>query len=92
LEITIKFLISQKNVTVYSGRTLLSIAREHRIPIMSPCGGNALCGGCKVKIVEGNDIMDVSAEEYNRLSDEQIEEGYRLACSYIVMNNITVEA
>jgi ferredoxin len=90
--ITVKFTKSNKEIQVYSGRTLLSIAREHRIPIMSPCGGNALCGGCKVRIVEGNDKMDVSAEEYNKLSDEQIENDYRLSCSYIVMNDIVVEA
>jgi ferredoxin len=89
--ITVKFIRSNKEVQVYPGRTLLSIARENRIPIMSPCGGNALCGGCKVRIVEGNDIMDVSAEEYNKLTDEQIEDNYRLACSYIVLNDITVD-
>jgi ferredoxin len=92
LYITIKFMKSQKEVQVYPGRTLLSIAREYRIPIMSPCGGNALCGGCRVRIIEGNDRMDVSAEEYNKLTDEQIEEDYRLSCSYIVVNDITVEA
>jgi uncharacterized 2Fe-2S/4Fe-4S cluster protein (DUF4445 family) len=92
VHIKVKFIKSGKEVETYPGKTLLSIARENRIPIPSPCGGNALCGGCKVRVTEGNDLMDVSAEEYNKLSDEQIEDFFRLACSYIVMNDITVEA
>ncbi len=75
---------------MFPGQTLLSIAREHGVRIPSPCGGNALCGGCRVKILEGNDTFDVSAEEYNKLSDEQIEANYRLACSFIPYNDITV--
>lgn len=89
--IKVRFLRSNKEIEVYPGRTLLSIAREYRIPIMSPCGGNALCGGCKVRILRGNDKMDVSAEEYNKLTDEQIENDYRLSCSYIVMGDIEVD-
>lgn len=90
--ITVYFKKSDKVVKTYPGRTLLEIARENKIPILSPCGGNALCGGCRVKVIKGNDIMDVSAEEYNKLSDEQIENNYRLSCSFIPYNNITVDA
>lgn len=90
--ITIKFLKSNKEVEVFTGRTLLSIARENNIKIPSPCGGNALCGGCRVRVIEGNDILDVSAEEYNKLSDEQINDNYRLSCSFIPYGDISVEA
>jgi len=89
--ITIKFIKSDKEVTVYPGRTLLSIARENKIRIPSPCGGNALCGGCRVKIIKGNDTFDISAEEYNKLTDDEIEDNWRLSCSYIPYNDITVE-
>lgn len=92
MQITIGFLKSNESIKTYTGKTLLSIARENKIRIMSPCGGNALCGGCKVKVIRGNDILDVSAEEYNKLSDEEINDNYRLACSYIPNNDISVEA
>lgn len=90
--ITIKFTKSNKEVQVFPGRSLLSIAREHKVRILSPCGGNALCGGCRVRVIEGNDTMDVSAEEYNKLTDEQIEDNFRLACSFIPYSDITVDA
>lgn len=92
MQIKIEFLKSNKIIKTYPGKTLLSIARENKIRIMSPCGGNALCGGCKVKVIRGNDILDVSAEEYNKLNDEEINDNYRLACSYIPNNDISVEA
>jgi len=91
MEITIKFTKSNKIVKTYPGRPLLYIARDNGIRIPSPCGGNALCGGCRVKVIEGNDTFDVSAEEYNKLTDEQIENNYRLACSFIPYDDITVD-
>ncbi|MBS4539100.1 2Fe-2S iron-sulfur cluster binding domain-containing protein [Clostridium sp. D2Q-11] len=92
MHITINFKRSGKVVKTYPGYTLLQIARANKIPILSPCGGNALCGGCRVKVLEGNDIMDVSAEEYNRLSDEQIGDDWRLSCSFIPHGDIVVDA
>lgn len=90
--VKIYFRKSNRTIEVYSGRTLLSIAKENDIFIPSPCGGNARCGGCRTKVLKGNDLEDISAEEYLKLSDEQIESGYRLACSYIVKEDIEVEA
>ncbi|MTI47487.1 2Fe-2S iron-sulfur cluster-binding protein [Sporosalibacterium faouarense] len=89
--ITIKFLKSSKTIEVFPGNTLLAIARENDIRIPSPCGGNALCGGCRVRVVEGNDPQDVSAEEYNKLTDDQIANNWRLACSFIPYYNISVD-
>lgn len=90
--INIEFKKSGKTVRTYPGYTLLQIARANKIPILSPCGGNALCGGCRVKVIEVNDIIDVSAEEYNKLSDEQIEDNWRLSCSFIPYKDIVVDA
>ena len=90
--ITISFKKSNKIVKAFPGRSHLYVARENDIRIPSPCGGNSLCGGCRIRIIEGNDKIDVSAEEYNKLTDEQIEENWRLACSFIPYSNITVEA
>lgn len=35
--------------------------------------------------------MDVSGEEHNLLSEDEIEENWRLACAYMVHNDIDVE-
>ncbi|MCC5912162.1 MAG: 2Fe-2S iron-sulfur cluster binding domain-containing protein [Clostridiaceae bacterium] len=89
--VKIHFKKSNKVIEVFPGNTLLHIAKENDIFMPSPCGGNARCGGCRVKIFEGNDLEDISAEEYLKLSDEKIQEGYRLACSYIVKEDIVVD-
>ncbi|PAB57028.1 2Fe-2S iron-sulfur cluster-binding protein [Anaeromicrobium sediminis] len=90
--IKITFSKSNKTIETIPGSTLLQMARDNNIFIPSPCGGNAICGGCRVRVTKGNDLMDVSAEEYNKLSDEQIEDNWRLACSYIPREDIVVEA
>ncbi|HUO28061.1 MAG TPA: 2Fe-2S iron-sulfur cluster-binding protein, partial [Bryobacteraceae bacterium] len=43
-----------------------------------PCGGESGCGGCKVRVLEG----DVPATALMRdvLGDREIRDGWRLAC------------
>ncbi|MCT4593604.1 MAG: 2Fe-2S iron-sulfur cluster-binding protein [Anaeromicrobium sp.] len=89
--IKITFSKSNKIIDTIPGSTLLQILRHNNIFIPSPCGGNALCGGCRVKITKGNDLMDISAEEYDKLSDEEIKRNFRLSCSYIPKEDIIVE-
>lgn len=85
MEITIKFSKSEKIVKAYLGRPLLYIARDNGIKIPSPCGG------CRVKVIEGNDIFDISEEEYNKMTDEQIESNWRLSCSFIPHSDINID-
>lgn len=89
----VKIHFKRKNeaIEVFTGNTLLSIAKEHNIFIPSPCGGNARCGGCRVRLLKGIDLEDISAEEYLKLNDEEIQEGFRLACSFIVKEDIEVD-
>ncbi|SDK21019.1 2Fe-2S iron-sulfur cluster-binding protein [Natronincola ferrireducens] len=89
--VKIHFKKSNKTIEVFPGNTLLSVARDHHIFIPSPCGGNARCGGCRIRVLQGKDLEDISAEEYLKLSDEQIEKGFRLACSYVIKEDIEVD-
>jgi len=43
-----------------------------------PCGGLGTCGGCRVQILEGQ--IQPTAEEVAVLSEEDIRDGWRLAC------------
>lgn len=88
----INFEQSDVQVENFAGETLLNIALDHGINIEHGCGGNAVCGTCRVRITAGNDKDDITAEEYDILEEDEIEKDVRLACCYIVNNDITVEA
>lgn len=75
------------HVEVEEGRSLLSVLLESGIPISTECGGKGTCGKCRVKIdppVFPNDL------DRDHLSQNDLEKGYRLACSQTVDQALTV--
>lgn len=54
-----------------------------------PCGGNAICEGCKIKVLSGN--LPLTPEQENILSRKDVEEGWRLACRCRADGDITLE-
>lgn len=85
--VKIKFTPSNKEIEAAEGENLLEIARKAEIFIDAPCNGNGVCGKCKVKIIQGN----VHTEKGGHISDEEWNEGYVLACTSKIFENITVE-
>ena len=43
-----------------------------------PCGGESACGGCKVRVLQGD--VPVTAAMRDALSEDEIRQGWRLAC------------
>lgn len=83
----ITFFPDHKTVSAENGSTILDAAREAGIYIQSVCGGEGVCGKCRVKVVKGN----VKAEPTGFLKQEEIDQGYVLACATKVFENIEVE-
>ncbi|MCK4378472.1 MAG: 2Fe-2S iron-sulfur cluster binding domain-containing protein, partial [Deltaproteobacteria bacterium] len=74
-------------VDVYRhGENLLRVAMAAGVHINASCGGNGTCGKCKVIIDKGK----VESEHSEKLSDEQWQQGYRLACRTKVIDNLTI--
>lgn len=48
--------------------------------VQSPCGGNHVCGKCRVRILEGN--LPITALERKHIQDEDLQKGIRLACEH----------
>ncbi|MBW1646109.1 MAG: DUF4445 domain-containing protein, partial [Deltaproteobacteria bacterium] len=81
------FLPDQITVDVYRhGENLLRVAMAAGVHINASCGGNGTCGKCKVIIEKGQ----VESEKTPKISDEQWEHGYRLACRTKVVDDLTV--
>ena len=54
-----------------------------------PCGGESACGGCKVRVLEGE--VPVTATMREALGEEEIREGWRLACCASAAARVVVE-
>jgi len=70
-----------KRVEPIEGRTLLEAASDAGINIRSICGGEGLCGKCRVIVREGGQNLSLPTEAEKRaLSREDLDNGFRLAC------------
>ncbi|MFH1753881.1 MAG: ASKHA domain-containing protein [Candidatus Omnitrophota bacterium] len=76
-----------KKVQVKKGANLLSAAVQAGIYIHSSCGGDGVCGRCKVIIKEG----DFRTEPTGRISQDERSKGHVLACLTSVQGNLVVE-
>jgi uncharacterized 2Fe-2S/4Fe-4S cluster protein (DUF4445 family) len=67
--------------------TLLEAAKSAGVDLASSCGGDGLCGKCRVIVRQGN----VTAQPTSLLTREEIRRGYALACETQVAGDVEVE-
>ncbi|MBW2564686.1 MAG: 2Fe-2S iron-sulfur cluster binding domain-containing protein, partial [Deltaproteobacteria bacterium] len=82
----ILFLPHNQNITVPDGETLIRAAMEAGVHINASCGGEGVCGKCRVIIEEGS-VEEGITEKLNK---EDLEKGYRLACKAVIRGDIAV--
>ena len=75
-----------KSIEVEKGADLLQAAVASGININSSCGGEGICGRCKVVIKKGA----FRTEPTGRISHEERKKGYVLACLTTVEGNLEV--
>ncbi len=83
----VDFLPDQKSCEVERGTSLLKAAHLAGAHINASCGGIGTCGQCKVFIEKG----EYSSRRSEKLTDEEWEKGYRLACQTEVQGNLVVK-
>ncbi|MCP4185970.1 MAG: DUF4445 domain-containing protein [Gammaproteobacteria bacterium] len=66
-------------LVVEAGSSVLDVARQNDIDIVSTCGARGRCRSCRIKLVEGT-VTEPSVADHSQLSKDEIIEGYRLAC------------
>jgi uncharacterized 2Fe-2S/4Fe-4S cluster protein (DUF4445 family) len=89
--IIIKFYPDKKEITVKRSTSLLDSARRAGVKLESLCGGEGICGKCKVVIEKGTrNLSKLTNVEKSKLSDKEISRGYRLACCSLANGNLTV--
>ena len=88
-EVQITFRPSGRTVHVLAGTRLQEAAADVDLVLDSPCGGEGVCGKCRV-IVSG-ETPEPTPVEIALFSAEEIEAGWRLACQSPVCGPVTVE-
>jgi len=83
----VTFYPDNKTVEVEKDRTILSAALSAGVYIASHCGGDGVCGRCKVILKKGR----VSAQSQGMLSEKERAEGVCLACLTAVEDNLEIE-
>ena len=82
----IKFLPYNKEISIEHGDNLIRAAMEAGAHINASCGGEGVCGKCRVIIEDGN----VEGGITEKLSKEDLGRGYRQACLSSVQNDLVV--
>ena len=84
----ITFMPDEKSVEVEPGTTLIEAAEKAGIRINSLCGGEGVCGRCRVKLINGKVRAD--KHSISLLSRGEITDGYVLACQTRVDTDMEV--
>jgi len=80
------FLPDNRYVMVPKGENLLKAAMDADVHVNASCGGSGSCGKCRVLVEEG----EVEREPNPKLSEEEISQGYALACQTSVLSDLRV--
>ena len=86
---------------VSEGKTVLEASRELGVEIESICGGEKVCGKCKIKLEEGfferygikshpKHLSPFTEEEKEFIKESEKKEGYRLGCAAQVRGDVLI--
>lgn len=79
-----------RRVDVPSGTDLLTAAQHAGVDLVAVCGGVGICGTCLVRLVSG-ELTALSQTEKSVLLEDQIAQGYRLACQAVPLNDVRID-
>ena len=85
---SVTFLPDNKQAEVDSNSTLLTAAAKAGVIINSLCGGDGLCGECRLQVISGKAMADKNAISF--FSKDEIEHGFVLACRTKVEDNLVL--
>ena len=84
----VTFLPDKKEIEVNEETLLIEAAERAGVYLNSLCGGEGVCGKCRIQIIKGNAKVDGNSVPF--FTKEEIEKGYTLACQTRVRENLEV--
>ena len=85
-QLKVRFLPHDRTIEVPVGESLIRAAMAAGVHVNASCGGEGVCGKCRVMVEEGEVQGGTSA----RLTNADFEKGYRLACVSELISDVTV--
>lgn len=97
----VTFTPSGRRGHISPGKTIIEAAQDLGVDIQNICGSLAQCGKCKVRIIEitsanqdnppsTKSLSPIKESEKNILSNQELAEGWRLACQTQILRDATV--
>ncbi len=87
-EHTIHFLPADRLVQVTEGTTIADAAQQADVLIANLCGGEGVCGKCRVQVTKGRAPAEDRAK--GLFSQDQIMKGYVLACQTEIHDDLEI--
>ena len=75
---------------VTRGTSVSEAASAANIPIRLDCGGEGLCGQCRVIVEPASNLSPLTESELDVFSPAEIQQSYRLACQATITGNAAV--
>jgi uncharacterized 2Fe-2S/4Fe-4S cluster protein (DUF4445 family) len=85
----VTFLPAHKSIEVSEGSTIALAAQRAEIHVNNLCGGEGVCGECKVQVLKGAVKTDAGPSAF--FSKEEMEKGFVLACQSKLSEDLEVE-
>ncbi|MGD8982892.1 MAG: ASKHA domain-containing protein [Desulfobacteraceae bacterium] len=85
----VKFLPYEKTVEVEEGTTIAEAAQRGDIFINNLCGGEGVCGECRVQVLKGEARANENTSSF--FSQQELDEGFVLACQTKIRGDLEVE-
>lgn len=89
MSVRIDFQPVGRHVEGRQGQSVLEIARQGGVGIVSLCGGQGVCGACRVQILEGH-VSPPTSLERESFSAAELASGCRLACLVLPLEDVKV--
>lgn len=85
-EYTVHFSPYDRNIRVPKGETVIRAALEGGVHINASCGGEGVCGKCRILVENGT----LAGGESEMIGREDLEKGYRLACKATLCSDVVI--
>lgn len=82
-------ILPNRVITANDNETLMEALTRHQLPVDNVCNGRGTCGKCKVRII-GN-LPAPSSSDLKHLNDVELQAGFRLACTVVPQEGMSVE-
>ncbi len=78
----------KETVVSMADGTLLEAIQTQTDTIPSPCGGQGICGKCRIQVLEG--YLPITSKDQELFTDNELADGWRLACRAVPGEDLTI--